>query len=116
MLCENTNDQFEAMMSLKQLQQYLINHSVTVSSHLKPALIDIASFVERMGLPVDPNFEKDEHNQLERRLIIHDMQIKDPFTMKTKNNFANSPLFGLYNIEPFNISLHRIWWARTCFI
>ena len=94
---ENTNDQFKAM-SVKQLQQYLINHGVTVSGHLKPALIDIASCVERMGLPVDPNFEKDEHNQLERRLIIHDMQIKDPFTMKMENNFADSPPFGLYDI------------------
>ena len=60
----NTNDQFKAM-SVKQLQQYLINHGVTVSSHLKPALIDIALCVKRMGLPVDPNFEQDEHNQPE---------------------------------------------------
>ena len=94
---ENTNDQFKAM-SVKQLQQYLINHGVTVSGHLKPALIDIASCVERMGLPVDQNFEQDEHNQLERRLIIHDMQIKDPFTMKMESNFADSPPFGLYDI------------------
>ena len=70
-------------MSVKQLQQYSINHGVTVSGHLELALVDIASCVERTGSPIDPNFEKDEHNQMERRLIIHDMQIKDPFTMTT---------------------------------
>ena len=51
-----------------------------------------------MGLPAHSHFEKDEHNQLERRLIIHDVQIKNPFTMKTENNIADSLPFRLYDI------------------
>ena len=46
---------------------------------LNAAAAAAAVVVEIMGLPVDPNFEKDEYNLLERRFIIHDMQIKDPF-------------------------------------
>ena len=34
---------------------------------------------------------------MERQLIIHDMQIRS-FTMKTLNNFADWPPFGLYDI------------------
>ena len=86
---ENANDQFKGMR-VKQLQQYLINHGNTVSGHLKPALIDIASCVEKMAFPVDLNFENDEHILQERQLFINDMQIKDPFTMTTQNNFAHS--------------------------
>ena len=52
-------------MSVKQLQQYSVNHGVTVSGHLKLALVDIATRVERKVLAIDPNFEKDEHNQME---------------------------------------------------
>ena len=104
------NDQFKTM---SDNQQYSINHGVTVSGHLKLALVDIASCVERMGLPIDPNFEKDEHNQMERRLIIHDMQIKDPFTMTAQNKghtartrFGNATrIMDFYcrlTSEPFN--------------
>ena len=106
------NDQFKTM-SVKQLQQYSISHGVTVSGHLKLALVDIASCVERKGLPIDQNFEKDDHNQMERRLSIHDIQIKDPFTMTTQNKghtartrFGNATrIMDFYcrlTSEPFN--------------
>ena len=51
-----------------------------------------------MMLP-DPNFERvnDAHAK-KQRLNIHDIQIEDPFTMKTKNDFIDSPPFGLYDI------------------
>ena len=83
------NDLFKTM-SVKQLQQYSINYGVTVSGHLKLALVDIASCAERKGLPIDQNFAKDDHIQMERRLIIYDMQIKDPFTMTTQNKTART--------------------------
>ena len=57
-------------MSVKQLQQYSINHGVTVSGHLKLALVDLASCIERKVLAIDPNFEKDEHNQMERDYLF----------------------------------------------
>ena len=34
--------------------------SVSVSGYLKTSLVEIASAVGRMVLPVDPNFEKDQ--------------------------------------------------------
>ena len=100
-------------MSVKQLPQYSINDVVTFSGHLKLALVDIASCVERKWLPSDPNFENDEHNQRERRLIIHDMQIKDSFTMTTQNKghtartrFGNATRildsYGRLTSDPFN--------------
>ena len=93
-------------MNIKELQQYLSDRGVTVSGHLKPALVEIAAAVERMCLPLDPNFEKDDQEKiLEQRLCIHDMQIRDPFTMKTVNNLIGSPPFGLYDI--FNYLIYH---------
>ena len=57
----------------------------------------LAKPVERMGLPFDPNFEKDKANDAVT-LIIHDMVIPDPFSLKTVNNFNSSPPFGLFDI------------------
>ena len=48
--------------------------SVLVSGYLKTSLVEIASAVERMVLPVDPDFEKDQVNDAEN-LIIHDRLI-----------------------------------------
>ena len=45
-------------------------------------------------LPVDPNFEKDQTNDVEN-LIIHDRLIPNPFSLKTVNNFNSPPPFGL---------------------
>ena len=59
--------------------------------------MEIASAVERMVLPVDPNFEKDQTNDAEN-LIIQDMLIPNTFSLKTVNNFNSSPPFGLYDI------------------
>jgi len=55
-----------------------------VSTYLKPLLVEIASAVERMLLPFDPNFEKDQTND-GGTLIIHDMVIPNPFSLKTVN-------------------------------
>ena len=78
------------------IKKYLQERGVTVNGYLNPAFVEIASAVEKMMLPVDPNFETDDNeNNIQRRLIIHDIQIGDSFAMKTKNNFIDSPPFGL---------------------
>ena len=58
--------------------------------------MEIASAVERMVLPTDQHFEKDQTNDA-GTLIIHDMVIPDPFSLKTVNNFNSSPPFGLFD-------------------
>ena len=77
---------------------------VLVSGYLKTSLVEIASAVERMVLPVDPNFEKDQVNDAEN-LIIHDRLIPHPFSSKAVNNFDSSPPFGLYDI--FNYLIYQ---------
>ena len=84
-------------MNVAELKKYLQERGVSVSGYLKTSLVEIASAVERMVLPVDPNFEKDQTNDAEN-LIIHDMLIPNPFSLKTVNNFNSSPPFGLYDI------------------
>ena len=54
--------------------------------------MEIALAVERMVLPVDPDFEKDQTNDADN-LIIHDMLIANPFFLKTVNNSMMSPPF-----------------------
>ena len=69
-------------MNVADLKKYFLEHGVSVSGYLKTSLVEIATAVERMVLPVDPNFEKDQTSDAEH-LIIHDMVIPDPFSMKT---------------------------------
>src|SRR6056300_361148 len=83
-------------MSVSQLKKYLQERGVSVSGYLKTSLVEIASSVERLNLPIDPNFEKVELTST--GLTINDMHIPDPFTFKVENNFINSPPFGLYDI------------------
>ena len=86
-------------MNVGAIKKYLQERGVTVNGYLKPALVEIASAVEKMVLPLDPNFERDNaDNNIKGRLIIHDIQIEDPFSMKTKNDLIESPPFGLYDI------------------
>jgi len=69
-------------MNVAELKKYLQEQGVSVSGYLKTSLVEITSAVERMVLPVDPNFEKDQTNDAEN-LIIHDMLIPNPFSLKT---------------------------------
>ena len=78
--------------------------SVLVSRYVKTSLVEIASAVERMVLPVDPNFEKDQVNDAEN-LIIQVRLIPHPFSPKAVNNFNSSPPFGLY--DTFNYLIYQ---------
>ena len=57
-LQKNSSD-FKAM-NVAELKKYLRDRGVSVSGYLKPSLVEIASAVERMVLPLDPNFKKDQ--------------------------------------------------------
>ena len=86
-------------MNVAGLKKYLQERGITVHGYLKPALVTIACAVEKMMLPVDPNFERDDtEKNLKKRLIVHDVAVQDPFTLPVRNNFINSPPFGLYDI------------------
>ena len=89
--------------------------SVLVSGYLKTSLVEIASAVERMVLPVDPNIEKDQVNDAEN-LIIHDRLILHPFSPKAVNNFNSSPPFGLCDIFNYLICQSTAYIAAAMFI
>ena len=91
-------------MNVAELKKYLQERGVSVSGYLKSSLIEIAAAVEGMMLPGDPNFENDKTNDADN-LLIHDMLISNPFSMKTVNNFNSSPPFGLYDI--FNYLIYH---------
>ncbi|XP_068707905.1 uncharacterized protein [Montipora foliosa] len=83
-------------MNVAELKKYLQERGVSVSGYLI-SLIEIAAAVEGMMPPVNPNFEKDKTNDADN-LLIHDMLISNPFSMKTVNNFNSSLPFVLYDI------------------
>ena len=45
-------------MSVAAIKKYLQERSVSVNGYLKPGLVEIAVAVEKIMLPVDPNFER----------------------------------------------------------
>ena len=45
-------------MSVAELKKYLQERGISASGYLKTSLVEITSAVEKMVLPVDPNFEK----------------------------------------------------------
>ena len=94
-------------MNVAELKKYLQERGVSVSGYLKSSLVEIAFALEKMVLPVDPNFEKDQTNDADN-LIIHDMQIPNPRFLKTVNNFNSSPPFGLYDV--FN---HLVYYSTA---
>lgn len=88
---------FDAM-KVPELRKYLLDRGVSVSGYLKKTLVEIASAVEKLSLPVTSDlFEQD------KSLIIHDMVIPNPFDVKAENDFTRSPPFGLFDIFNFLI-------------
>ena len=69
-------------MNVAELEKYLQEHGISLSGYLKTLLVEITSVVERMVLPVDPNFEKDQTTDADK-LIIHNLLIPNPFSLKT---------------------------------
>ena len=78
---------------------------VSESGYLKTSLMEtIASAVERIVLPVDPNFEKDQTNDAENLtdLIIYD-RLRFPIhflSPEDREHFNSSPPFGLFDLMP----------------
>ena len=69
------NTDFKAI-SVAAIKKYLPERGVSVNGYLKSGLVEIAVAVEKMMLPVEPNFEmvNDAHTT-KQRLNIHDIQI-----------------------------------------
>ena len=63
-------------MTMLELKEYLQARGITVTGYLKPALVEIANAVQKMMLPLDPNFECRDDS--ERKLIIHETKSKTP--------------------------------------
>ena len=78
------------VISVAELKKYLQERGISASGYLKTSLMEIASAVEKMVLSVDPNCERDDATTLDE-LIIHDVLIPNPFSLKTVNNFNVSP-------------------------
>ena len=89
----------------QNLKKYLHECSVSVSTFCwLSSLVEIASAVERMVFPVDPNFQKDQTTDADK-LIIHDMLIHNSFSLRTMDKFNSSLPFGFYNI--FNYFIYH---------
>ena len=81
-------------MTVAAIKKYLQERGVSVNGYLKSGLVEIAVAVEKMMLPLDPNFETASNSDTwKQRLYIHEVQIDDPFSMTMKNDFTDSPPF-----------------------
>ena len=56
-------------ISVIQLKEYLQNRGFSLSGYIKPALVKIATAVNKMMLPLNPNFEK--KNTLENEKFLY---------------------------------------------
>ena len=94
-------------MTVTQIGSFLIQRGVSVNGYNKPALVEIAFAVQKMGLPCIQEMHTSTSGvQNEEQLFINEMQIGDPFKMdKFVNNFIDSPPFGLYDI--FNYLIYH---------
>ena len=92
-------------MTVTQIKSFLIQRGVSVNGYNKPALVEIAFAVQKMGLP----FIQEMHTstsgvQNEEQLFIYEMQIGDPFKM---DNFVNKVIDPIKYVQTptFNGSL-----------
>ena len=68
-MAEKSCEKFRSM-NVASLKCYLQERGITVNGYLKPALVEIASAVERMMLPIDPYFQRDIHDiQMDDRIL-----------------------------------------------
>ena len=74
MFKELESERFSSMNVAGLKNSYLQKCGVTVHGYLKPALIAIATAVNKMMLPIDPNFECHDAG---KNLVIHDVVIRD---------------------------------------
>ena len=74
-------------MSVAQLKDYLQSRGVSVSGYLKPALIEIATAVNKMMLPLISNFE-DKAALDNETICIKEMEVRNPFN--SQNNLVNN--------------------------
>jgi hypothetical protein len=86
-------------MNVTEIKKFLIDRGVSMNGYLKPALAEIASCVFKMGLPtIQSIIGKTCDDKSDGKLIIHEMEIENPFKMKAVNNFIDLLPFGLYDI------------------
>ena len=86
-------------MNVIQIKNFLLERGVSVNGYDKSSLIKIASAVEKMGITRVPSMTDHGYGvENDERLIIHEMEIGNPFKMDVVNNFIDSPPFGLYDI------------------
>ena len=57
-MAEKSSEKFRSM-NVASLKCYLQERGITVNGYLKPALVEITSAVEKMMLPVEPYFQRD---------------------------------------------------------
>ena len=58
-------------MNVASIKNYLKERGVAVNGYLKPALVTIAAAVEKMMLPLDPNYKRDNNEKnLRQRLFM----------------------------------------------
>lgn len=92
-------------MNVKDLKKYLQDRWVSISG--QSSLVEIATAVQKLSLPLDPNFELDQKESKNTNILIliNDVEIPNPFLLSTVNNFIDLPPFSLYNIfNYFNYS------------
>ena len=105
---KSQEDKFKAV-KLPELKFYLQNRGITANSCLKLGHVAIACAVEEMNLLVlCETSEAGEKLGISRRLNLHDVQLPDPLKMDVLNDFKHSPPFGLFDIQPPDISFVRI--------
>ena len=62
-------------MTVAAIKKYLQERGVSVNGYLKSGLVEIAVAVEKMMLPLDPNFETASNSDTwKQRLVVIDRQ------------------------------------------
>ena len=85
--------------TVPQLKKYLQERGVTVSGYRRPLLVELANAVDRVQLPVDPDFQNvacafDSINNK-----LNELGIDNPWSMHGfTQDLSDIPDFGLYGI------------------
>ena len=99
-------------MTLTELKTYLRERGVTCQREwlLKPALLDIATPVEKMMLPIDANFESEKSSQ-----DNHELKIRDPFA--SSYNLVNGCPNGMLTtmLAKWKLGLANKWLMLTIY-
>ena len=98
-----------ARKSVKELQKYLKDRSVTISGLRKPELLDLCNAAHDLGIEIDPDgLLEDREEILKYKLTTKEnIVLPSPDTMQGSTDLSILPPFAIFDINNYLLTFEQ---------